>query len=246
MPGTALRDARGGASRSTSGGKPSGPLLVPLIFIERGMIVFPSEPGRHEPVRDAAGQPVDVFDAADVLFARYRRLYVVDLEGVERGRPQFEFLQEIGRGQDMWVDAGPRNAEEVTDVLVSGASRAVLSTTTLSGAREIARSLKLTSELVMEIAWEDPAIVARDPKLASAKVEQLAQEVRERGIPEVVLSPRSASIDWAIVSLVAQGGPTFVLRPTLASDLSDLTASGAAGGIFHAKEVLEAWTTSGS
>jgi hypothetical protein len=229
-------------------GKPlPGPRLVPLVFLDRGMIVFPEEDeARPEPLRDPAGNPVDVFDAVDVLFARYQRLYVVDLEGLRFRRPQFEFLQEIGRGQDMWVDAGPRNADEVMDVLVAGASRAVLSTSTLAGAREIARSLKLTTELALEIVWEEGGVVAHDESLASAPVATLAQEARERGIAELVLSPRAPTVDWSVVAAVARAGPTYVRRPTFPVGMDELTASGAQGGIFYAKEVLEAWTTSGS
>lgn len=221
--------------------------LFPAVFLWKGTLVVPSEEGGPPSVlRDAADAPLDIFDAADFLFGRYHRLYVIDLEGVRYRRPQFEYLQEIARGQEMWVDAGPRNSEEVMDVIVAGASRAVLSTSTLQSAREVSRSLKLTNQLVLSIDWDGHRVIAADPALESASPEQIAQDARERGVADVLFSPRSAAIDWEIVHRLTQGGPAYVGGTFSPLEETHLADSGAAGGVFPAQGVLTAWTTSGS
>lgn len=227
---------------------PGVPVLFPAVYLEKGALGFPDpqNPDRFHALRDASGAPVDVFDAADVLLARYQRLYVIDLDGVKSRRPQFEYLQEISQGKEMWVDAGPRNVDEVMDVIVAGASRAVMSTRTLESAREISRTLKLTSQVALEIAVGDSVTVAADPKLNGASSFDVASEARERGVVDIILASQTPGLHLELAQELARTGPTYIGGPFKESDAPSLAALGISGGIFSARSVLHAWTTSGS
>lgn len=234
-------------SRASSSGKTAAVQLFPRVFLQKGGIVFPRLDGRgFEPFLSREGASMDVFDTVDHLLARFHRLYVVDLEGVRTRRPQFEYLQEMASGKEMWVDAGARNADEVMDVLVAGASRAVLVTSTLQSAREISRSLKLTSQIALDIVVEGDRVGAADPSLKSASPRELATQARGRGLEYILLSPKQGPVDWSLVADVAAAGPTLVGGTFSAQAVSDLSTAGAVGGVFDAREELEAWTTSGS
>lgn len=236
---------------STTPGKWSEPreedLLFPCIFLERGRIVFPDrKTERNLALVGPEGEPVDVFDAVDHLLSIYHRIYVVDVEGVHYQRPQFEYLQELTRGQEMWVDAGCRDADQMMDVLVAGASKVVISTASLRDGREISRSLKLSSQVVLDVQRSEGKIVSNDSDLADASVEDLVSAARERGIREVILSSREETVDWALVRRVAAGGPTYVGGPFVPPAPQEAVSAGAQGEIFPAKEVLTRWMTSGS
>ncbi len=221
--------------------------LFPCIFLEKGTLVLPAAgPQQRTTLSGPSGAPVDVFDAVDHLLATYHRLYVVDLEGIEFERPQFEYLQELTRGQEMWVDAGCRDADQVMDVLVAGATKAVLNTTTLRQAREISRTLKLTTQVALMIETEDGRIVAHDRALAQVSPLELVRDARERGISDIILSAGGPEVDWTWVREASKGGPTYVYSSAFVRGSEVLGSSGARGGIFPAGEVLRRWTTSGS
>lgn len=225
-----------------------GPTLFPAVFLRKGAWVFPvgGDLDRTEPFLDALGKPVDVFDATDFLLARYQRVYVVDIEGVRMRRPQFEFLQELAQGKEMWVDAGARNVDEVMDVIVAGASRAVMSTRTLQEAREISRALKLTTQVAFEVVVENGLTVAADRNLEGASAGDVADQARERGVIDIILSSQTPGLPLELAQELARHGPTYVGAPFREADAGSLQALGITGGVFSAEEVLKAWTTSGS
>jgi phosphoribosylformimino-5-aminoimidazole carboxamide ribonucleotide (ProFAR) isomerase len=226
----------------------TGPVLLPQVFLRKGAWVFPVEGdlARTALLLDPQGTPVDVFDATDHLFAKYHRIYVVDIEGVRFRRPQFEFLQELAQGKEMWVDAGPRNVDEVMDVIVAGGTRAVVSTRTVQSAREIPRALKVTSQIALEIVVAGGRVVATDPDLAEALPGALAREARGQGIAEIILSFDDGRIDWELGKEISVDGPTYLGSPFTEANAPLLASFGLSGGIFSAQGVLNAWTTSGS
>lgn len=234
--------------RSKPSSGPGLPVLFPAICLHKGAIGFPrpEEPDRIEPLLDRQGGAVDIFDAADLLLGRYHRLYVVDIDGVRHRQPQFEYLQEISQGKEMWVDTGPRNVDEVMDVIVAGATRAVISTRTLHSAREISRALKVTSQVALELAVEGARTVAHDRELNGSSPVDVAEQARERGVADIIVASQGPGLQVELAQEISRGGPTYLGTPFREDESPTLQALGIAGGIFWAKEVLVRWTTSGS
>ena len=224
---------------------PAAPRLIPAFGLRRGRAVILHE-GKIHPLEDASGGPADVFDVADELFAQYRRAYLVDFDGIQRGRPQLDFMGEIGRNQELWVEAGPRTAEEVMDILVAGASKAVLATPQLKGAVEISRTLKLTTDVALLVLWDGGAIASPDPQLRGATVDDLAREARQKGLRDLILASTAPRVDWELVERLAPGGPTYVGSPFRRAEEGELLRRGAHGGIFPAEEGEHGWTISPS
>lgn len=201
-------------------------------MIERGQVAVPGESG---PVvaRSPAGAPYEIFDVVDALAARYPKLYVVDLDGIERGDPQLDYLQEIARDCEIWVDAGVRNAEQAIDVLVTGARRAVLTSAALDRSSELERALALSGELLFELAIGPTGPEARDADWRASTPEGIARQVRAVGIPEIIVSARGRPTAWELVRELSGGGPTWVGGDFEITEVGQLEAAGAAGGIFH-------------
>lgn len=169
-------------------------------------------------------------------------IYLVDLDGLEHGDPQLDYLQEIAREATLWVDGGVRTAEQAIDILITGARRAVLSSAYLHGPRQLKRAWRLSTELVFEMEFEPSGrLVLADPGWGTEDPAEVARIVREAGPDHVVLSPREADPDWNLVARVSAGGPTWVDGSFNPQDFARLASAHAAGGIFHIDELLQHW-----
>jgi len=218
-----------------------GPGLMPCLLLRKGQVCLPGPDGPL-PAASPEGPPFDPFDVVDRLAEDYSMVYVVDLDGIERGDPQLDYLQEIAREVSLWVDGGVRTAEQAIDILITGARRAVLSSAYLHGPRQLKRAWRLSTELVFEMEIDAAGrLVLADPSWEAEDPAELARIVRAAGPDHVILSPREKNPDWELVSRIAEGGPTWVDGSFDPHDTPRLAAAHATGGIFHIDEILQHW-----
>jgi uncharacterized protein related to proFAR isomerase len=188
-----------------------------------GFVAATGEDGRH----------LDILEVADALSPRYEGLYVVDLDGRRKGEPQLDYLQELAREADVWLDAGVQVADEAIDALVTGARRVVLSTGALASARELRRAWKMSTEIVAEVVvGADGKVVARDESWGGASPEDVAASIRALGVSPILYTPRTALVDWASVGRVAAAGPTWVTTPAETSSLPGLEVAQLEGAVL--------------
>ena len=213
---------------------------MPCLLLKAGQVCIPGPDG---PVtaRTAGGAPFDPFDVVDRLSEEYSMLYLVDLDGVEHGDPQLDYLQEIARDMTLWVDAGVRVADQAIDVLVTGARRAVLSSAYLHGPRQLKRAWRLSTELVFELEFDSGRLALADESWGTTDPVELARLVREAGPDHLIVSPRETEPDWAMVARIASGGPTWVDGSFGLAEQGQLATAHAAGGIFHIDDLLQNW-----
>ena len=207
-----------------------GPAVFPLVYLLNGQVVR-AAPGGYAPLRSEGDEIPDVFDITDRLFSAYRHIYLVDVNGKEGGDPQLDYLQEISRGQDIWVEAAPTNADQVIDIVVAGASRVVVATKDLADLRtEIRRALALTEEIALEVALNGDRVESRDPRYDRVTAQDFIGEVASWGLDTFILT--SAATGWETVASLAQSVQVYVnnLRP---EEMESLRASGAAGAIME-------------
>lgn len=224
------------------GREPPKSVLVPCVLLKRGEVYRPSDDG-PVPARQVDGSRYDPFEVVDRLSVDYPLVYLVDLDGVERAEPQLDFLQELSREVTLWVDGGVRVADQAIDILVAGAQRAVLSSASLTGPRELRRAWKLSTELVFELEVNGSGLVASGDWETSDPL-ALARQVRASGPDHIVLSPRGIDPDWTLLRSVAAEGPTWIDGSFSASDVARATYAGARGGIFHLDAELRGPATS--
>ncbi|MCI4355266.1 MAG: HisA/HisF-related TIM barrel protein [Thermoplasmata archaeon] len=230
---------------ASGAGDGTKPWLVPCLLISKGRIMLPAEGG---PVvaHTSEGGLFDLFDVTDRLMADHGRVYVVDLDGVDQDQPQLDYLQEIARGGDIWVDAGVRTADQAIDVLVAGAQRAVLSTAFLRSEKELHRAWRLSSDLVFEVEVREGAVAARAPEWTGKTPAEVAASSREQGPQDVVLSYRESPVDWSVARAAAAAGPVWVSGTFELGDAARLTENGCRGGIFHLHDFLSRFPTAPS
>ncbi len=233
-----------GSERTQPGGTPlrpdARPALMPCLLLRGGQVCVPGPEG---PVvaRTPGGSAFDPFDVVDRLSTDYSMLYLVDLDGVEHGDPQLDYLQEISRDMTLWVDGGVRVADQAIDILVTGARRAVLSSAYLHGPRQLKRAWRLSTELVFELEFDSGTLALADGGWGATDPVELARVVREIGPDHLIVSPRETDPDWSMVGRIADGGPTWVDGSFSLADQGRLASAHAAGGIFHIDELLKHW-----
>lgn len=52
----------------------------------------------------------------------YKILYVLDLYGINKDKPNLYVYQKLSRDFDLWIDSGPRNLGDVVDNFLAGAT----------------------------------------------------------------------------------------------------------------------------
>jgi Histidine biosynthesis protein len=210
---------------------PGGPVLVPNLYLDSGRIVMP-DAGKFQQVLDEDGRRADPFDVADRLVARYQRFCVVDLEGLRRNRAQLEYLQELSRSGELWVDAGIRTGDQVIDILVTGARRVVLSTGYLLGPKELRRAWRLSTEILFAVEVEGSIVRSRGNDWDGQPASEAVANARTVGVVDVVLRSYAGPVDWSLVRQLAAGGPVWVSSDRESTLRSRLATSGGVGGFF--------------
>ncbi len=54
------------------------------------------------------------------------KIYILDLDGIEKDKPNFCTFQRLSSSYDLWVDFGPRNLGDVVDAVMAGANTITL------------------------------------------------------------------------------------------------------------------------
>lgn len=211
---------------------------MPALMIRAGRVMLPSPRG---PVaaRDPEGKLYDVLEVSDQLAEKYGRLYVMDLDGFERDQPQLDYLQEIARSAEVWIDAGVRGGEPAIDIVVAGAHRTVLSSDFLAGERELRRAWTLSTELAFEVVDAPRDGSAPDRSWQGLSRDQLVGIARDVGFQDLIYAPAGPRVDWTVVRGLARSGPLWVGGAFTYDDVGELQASGAIGGIFPISDELE-------
>ncbi|MFI5415386.1 MAG: HisA/HisF-related TIM barrel protein [Candidatus Lutacidiplasmatales archaeon] len=211
----------------------AGPRRRASLTLSQGKLVVPSDDG-YSAVRGPDGKFREILDVADALAPDYDGLYIVDLDGRRKGEPQLDYIQELSRDADLWLDAGVQRADEAIDGLVAGARRVVLSTASLASARELRRAWKMSQEIVAELVVSpEGEVVALEGEWAGRPPSEVADAIRSVGITTILYSPRALAVDWSLVAQLARSGPTWVSGIPTGPVSSSFVPSGAEGAIVQ-------------
>ncbi|KYK27669.1 hypothetical protein AYK20_08045 [Thermoplasmatales archaeon SG8-52-1] len=82
--------------------------IIPLIFIKNRKIYLE---------KDSEHIPIEKFLQ---LKNENRRAYILDLDGIEKDKPNLCSYQKLSGFYDLWVDFGPRNLGDFVDATMTG------------------------------------------------------------------------------------------------------------------------------
>jgi hypothetical protein len=129
---------------------------------------------------------------ASELSDKFEKVYVEDLDGIDRNKPQLDIVQEICDEIPTLYEGGARFAGNVIDLLITGAEKAVVGTATLVSLEELRGAFKLSENITFKVDFRD-GIVSFDSKIAGRAFLPLAKEVIDIGVMDIVVPESLAS-----------------------------------------------------
>lgn len=118
--------------------------------------------------------------------ADHDRVYLVDRQGVQRNKPDVELIQQVADGAEIWVDAGPRYAEDVVDLFVAGAHQVVVRWHTLDEAAELGEAADMSGDICLGVEFEGKEFL-ENPRVESGGLERLLDRTRRLDLGLVVV-----------------------------------------------------------
>jgi len=125
-------------------------------------------------------------EIASRLSDNFEKVYVADLDGISKNRPQLDVAQEICEEIPTLYEGGVRFAQNVIDMLITGAERAVIGTANLANVDELRKAFMLSENITFKVDYRD-GIVSFDPSIAGRAFLALSQEVRDVGVSDIVV-----------------------------------------------------------
>jgi len=134
----------------------------------------------------------EMSESVSKLSDKFKMIYVADLDGLNKNRPQLDVVREIAEEMPTMYEGGVRKANNVIDMLITGAEKAVVGTATLSQFEDLRVAFKLSENITFKADFRD-GIVSFDPHVAGIAFRDLAGEVVEIGIKDIVVPKQLAS-----------------------------------------------------
>jgi len=228
--------------------EPSGPaegefLVIPSVSLMRGRVVVVNK-GRYEPLTDADDKEITLPSFVEMYLGEYRTICVIDIDGIERGRPQLGQVGLISRDKNVWYDPGARDAGDMADAFMAGAGRVIVGTKTLRGKDELAGCQEASADFVLGLDFAGGRILSRDATISQADPLELLDSLREAGMRRVLFTqygrvrPESRMDESFVRDMVARtrrlylGGSGFDLATAEAVRGSGLGVRGVVVGVL--------------
>lgn len=112
-------------------------------------------------------------EAADA----HDKVYVVDRQGMRRNKPDIDLYQDVADAAEVWVDAGPRYAEDVVDLFIAGAHHVVVRWHTLHAGAELGSAADMSGDLSLGVEFQGKEFL-ENPREEATGLEPLLDEVR--------------------------------------------------------------------
>jgi len=134
-------------------------------------------------------------DFASKIAGNFEMLYVEDEDGIVKNKPQLDVAQEICEEIPTLYEAGVRFSQNVIDVFIAGAERAVIGSATLSSLDDLRGAFKLSENITFKVDIRD-GIVSFDPAVAGRAFLDLARDIKEIGVADILV-PRDLAEEAA-------------------------------------------------
>ena len=128
----------------------------------------------------------ELSEFASKLSDNFKKLYVADEDGITKNKPQLDIVREISEEIPTLYEGGVRFTNNVIDILITGAEKAVVGTATLASLDDLRGAFKLSDNIAFKVDYRD-GIVSFDPAIASRAFLDLSRDVRAVGITDFIV-----------------------------------------------------------
>ena len=128
----------------------------------------------------------EMSELASKLSDQFKKVYIADLDGIARNKPQLDVAREICEEIPTFYEGGVRFASNVIDMLITGAEKCVIGTATLQSLDDLRGAFKLSENITFKVDFRD-GILSFDPHIAGRAFLDLSRDVAEMGVSDIVV-----------------------------------------------------------
>lgn len=132
-------------------------------------------------------------DFVSKLSDKFERLYLADEDGIDRNKPQLDVAQEACEEMPTMYEGGVRTANNVIDMLITGAEKCVIGTATLASLEELRGAFKLSENITLKVDIRDGNVSSFDPAISGRAFLEISRDVREIGVSDFIVPESLAS-----------------------------------------------------
>jgi uncharacterized protein related to proFAR isomerase len=161
-------------------------LIIPSVSLLRDRVVVVNA-GRYEPHTDTDDREITLPSFVEMYLKDYSTICVLDIDGIERGRPQLGQVSTVSRTKNVWYDPGARNAGDMADAFMAGAGRVIVGTKTLNGFDDLLECHETSNDYVLGLDWAG-RILSRDATISQADPLEFLDRMHGAGVRRVLFN----------------------------------------------------------
>ena len=112
------------------------PEIIPMLLLEGRTLLF----------KEYSKKALSAL-SKDLRRRNFEKLYVMDVDGVERNTPQLDVIQALADDFSISYEAGPRKGANIVDLVIAGADMAYMSTISLASLGEVEVALTFSENV---------------------------------------------------------------------------------------------------
>jgi len=167
--------------------------LIPLLLLRGRTLLF----------KEYSKRALSEF-SKDLRRRNFERIYIMDLDGLERNRPQLDIVQRLSDDFGILYEGGPRRGANIVDFIMAGAEVAYMNSASLESFDELEIALSYTENVGFKVDW-DHGIIGEPFK--DRALRDVVQDCAKLGIRDFVVPVEVISQLGSIRSV-----PNLVLR----------------------------------
>ena len=114
----------------------------------------------------------------------FEKLYIMDLDGLERNKPQLDIVQRLSDDFGVLYEGGARRGSNIIDFIMAGAEIAYLNTASAESIEEIEIALSYSENIGLKIDWNQGVI---GEGFKSKSLQNIMSESAKLGIRDFVV-----------------------------------------------------------
>ena len=216
--------------------------LIPSLAVMGKVPVWVME-GKYKPII-SDGDTVTAVSLARALQKGFSILHYIDIFGMTKGDVEWNMIQSIMDTGEVWGDVGAVDSDSIIDVIMAGATEAVVSTKMIHSLDEIASCFEMTENLIVQIDYED-GVLARDELMRRMTAPQLVEELVSLGVERFIMNDMtegrehiSKELIERIDRYIPREGAVFVDALDL-SEVEEVDDRGASGAVISCSRLIE-------
>ena len=190
------------------------------------------------------GETLAAVSLARALQKGFSTLHYIDIFGMTKGDVEWNMIQSIMDTGEVWGDVGAVDSDSIIDLIMAGATEAVVSTKMIGSLDEIASCFEMTENLIVQIDYEG-GVLAHDEVMRRMTAPQLVEELVSLGVERFIMNDMtegrehiSRELIERIDKYIPKGGAAFVDAQDL-SEVEEVDDRGASGAVISCSHLIE-------